>query len=144
MRCDDDTASDGFNVRQVRFDPDEAPEHSAKRLAAFDREHPIPPPLPACRQVWVFPKAPRHSSGAYRAATIDWIGWRVGWGDDGPDSWGAVYGRCLRDPSPGNENVVRLDGRPTIDTVEPWPPGVGAVLVAGPGSPWMEMRGGDE
>jgi hypothetical protein len=79
------------------------------RAEEHDRKHPLPPPPPMCGQVWVWPEGD--------AETI--ISTCRGW-------WTTFRTR------PGLFNPGAATSR------ESWPP-PGAVLVAGPGSPWAPM-----
>lgn len=75
-------------------------------LDAYDREHPLRAPLPACGQVWVWPDTD------YEIMLV------------GRDDWGWAP-------------HLRIGGRQVTGGDAPWPP-PRAVLVAGPGAPWMD------
>ncbi len=93
-------------------------------MAEADRDYPIPPPPPACGQVWQDEGRDRlvfdvEVLGSTPETLDDYPEpnlWRVAMGTDGAK----VY---------STEN----DGHP------PWPP-QGMVLVAGTGAPWAPMR----
>lgn len=97
-------------------------------LAAIDREHPLGPPEPRCGQVWVFPE-PDGSRFEHLVTSVQaWADGRT-WGVQLGGRW-QVFGEGVNElTETGEGNAWRAS----------WPP-PGAVLVAGPQSPWADTR----
>lgn len=86
-------------------------------MAHIDSTHPLPPPAPACGQVWVWPENSKHI---------------------GPETpWGAFMVQAM--VTGFDTSTPLLGGYPQVE----WPP-PGAVLVAGEGAPWAPMGGANE
>lgn len=89
----------------------------------IDRNHPLPAPPPLVGQVWVWPETDSHSPvvGVDRGRAV-FVGMEM---DDGGVADVEDFGEC--ETYPALMNIIELEN---------WPP-KGAVLVAGPQSPWM-------
>jgi hypothetical protein len=100
----------------------------AEALAAVDAAEPLDAPPPLVGQVWVWPE---HDAGGTEHLVSSVQCWPEGevWGVQMGGRW-QVFGRGA-DMGEG----YRAGDRARMT----WPP-EGAVLVAGPGAPWAEMR----
>lgn len=86
-------------------------------IASMDAKMPLPPPEPRCLQVWL--NVERGDQVVVACVDTGGIAWSF---------------------SPNNTNSVGLPSAVAL-RLDPWPP-PGAVLVAGPGSPWAPMGEG--